>query len=201
MLQKLRDNSSGWIATVILGLLIIPFAFFGLEQYMVQRTNNYVAQIDAPPRGWQSAPSWWPVSVFWDHEQITSEEFRTSFEQARQQARVEQGEAFDARVFESADTKRAILEGLIDQRIQRMEARNSGVVVDDALMRRTIQQIPEFQVDGRPDPLADVQRHRHPDRAVLDRRVALLPDHSAVDHRQQVVVAAGMVACLHPILE
>ena len=149
MLQKLRDNSSGWIATAILGLLIIPFAFFGLEQYMVQRTDNYVAQIDAPPKGWQSAPSWWPVSVFWDHEQITSEEFRTSFEQARQQARVEQGEAFDARVFESADTKRAILEGLIDQRIQRMEARNSGVVVDDALMRRTIQQIPEFQVDGK----------------------------------------------------
>ena len=35
MLQKLRDKTSGWIATVILGLLIIPFAFFGLEQYMV----------------------------------------------------------------------------------------------------------------------------------------------------------------------
>ena len=49
MLQKLRDNSSGWIATAILGLLICPFAFFGLEQYMVQRTDNYVAWIDAPP--------------------------------------------------------------------------------------------------------------------------------------------------------
>ena len=27
MLQKLRDKTSGWIATLILGLLIIPFAF------------------------------------------------------------------------------------------------------------------------------------------------------------------------------
>ena len=149
MLQKLRDKTSGWIATVILGLLIIPFAFFGLEQYLVQRTDNYVAQIDAPPAWWQSAPSWWPLSVFWDHEQITVDEFRTAFEQARQQRRQEQGESFDARAFESADNKRAILETLVNQRIQRIAARTSDVVVSDALMRNTIQEIPAFQVDGK----------------------------------------------------
>lgn len=148
MLQKLRDNTSGWIATAIIGLLIIPFAFFGLEQYVVQRTDNSVAKIDAPPNWWQSAPSWWPVSVFWEHDQITVDQFRASYEQARQQARAQQGEAFDARAFESADTKRAILDGLIDQRIQRMAAARSGVVVSDALVRKTIQDIPAFQVDG-----------------------------------------------------
>ena len=148
MLQKLRDNTSGWVATVIIGLLIIPFAFVGLEQYAVQRTDNHVAQIDAPPDWWQGAPSWWPVSVFWDHEQITVDEFVKSYEQARQQARTQQGEAFDARAFEAADNKRAILDGLIDQRIQRMAAGKSGVVVSDALMRKTIQEIPAFQVDG-----------------------------------------------------
>ena len=149
MLQKLRDNTSGWIATVIIGLLVVPFAFVGLEQYAVQRTDNHVAQIDAPPDWWQSAPSWWPASLFWDHEQITVDEFRTSYEQARQQARDQQGEAFDARAFETADNKRAILDGLIDQRIQRMAASHSGVVVSDALMRKTIQEIPAFQVDGK----------------------------------------------------
>ena len=45
MLQKLRDKTSGWIATVILGLLIIPFAFFGMESYMSQRMDTYVARI------------------------------------------------------------------------------------------------------------------------------------------------------------
>ena len=94
MLQKLRDKTSGWIATVILGLLIVPFAFFGLEQYLVQRTDNHVAQIDAPPSWWQSAPAWWPMSVFWDHEQITVEEFRTAFEQARQLAALIPGARF-----------------------------------------------------------------------------------------------------------
>lgn len=149
MLQKLRDNTTGWIATVIIGLLIIPFAFVGLEQYVVQRTDSHVAKIDAPPNWWQSAPSWWPLSVFWDHEQITVDEFRASYEQSRQQARAQQGEAFDARAFETADNKRALLAVLIDQRIQRMAARNAGVVVSDTLMRKTIQEIPAFQVDGK----------------------------------------------------
>jgi len=148
MLQKLRDKTSGWIATVILALLIVPFAFFGVEEYLVQRTDNHVAQIDTPPGWWQSAPSWWPVSVLWGHEKITVDEFRTSFEQARQQARTQQGEAFDARAFEAADNKRAILDALVDQRIQRIAASQSGVVVSEALLRKTIREIPAFQVDG-----------------------------------------------------
>ena len=44
MLQTLRDKTSGWIATVILGLLIVPFAFFGMESYMSERVDNYVAR-------------------------------------------------------------------------------------------------------------------------------------------------------------
>lgn len=149
MLQKLRDKTSGWIATVILGLLVVPFALVGVQDYLVQRNDNFVATIDAPPAWWQSAPSWWPLSVFWEHEQITADEFRTRFEQVRQQERARQGEAFDAREFEKLDNKHAILDGLIDQRIQKLASQHAGVVVSDALVRKTIQEIPAFLVDGR----------------------------------------------------
>jgi len=152
MLQKLRDKTTGWIATVILGLLIVPFAFFGIEQYMVQRTDNYVAKIDAPPTWWQTAPAWWPVSVFWRHDEIAIDDFRAAYERARQQARTEQGAAFDGRAFESADNKRAILDSLIDQRVQRMSAQQSGVVVSESQVRDTIQGITAFQVDGKFNP-------------------------------------------------
>lgn len=152
MLQKLRDKTSGWIATVILGLLIVPFALVGVQDYLVQRNDNFVATIEAPPGWWQSAPSWWPASVFWEREQITADEFRGRFEQVRQQQRAEQGEAFDAREFENVDNKRAILDGLIDQRIQRMASRHADVVVSDVLVRKTIQDIPAFQVDGKFNP-------------------------------------------------
>lgn len=152
MLQTLRDKTSGWIATVILGLLIIPFALVGLQDYLVQRSDAHVAQIDVPPAWWPTAPSWWPVSVLWDHEQITTQEFRQRFEQARERARTEQGEAFDARAFESAENKRAILESMIDERVQGIAAEQAGVAISDAMVRDAIQSIPAFQVDGRFNP-------------------------------------------------
>ncbi len=149
MLQKLRDKTSGWIATVILGLLIIPFAFVGIEQYLGQRTDSSVARIDAPPAWWPSAPAWWPVSVFWTHEKIGVDEFRNRFEQERQRRRAQQGEAFDARAFESADNKRAILDSLIDARVQQLSAQRQGLVVSNAMVQKAIMDVPGFQVDGK----------------------------------------------------
>lgn len=149
MLQKLRDKTSGWIASVILGLLIIPFAFVGIEQYLVQRTNTAAATVEAPPSWWQSAPSWWPVSVFWQRSEVTIDQFRARFEQVRQQQRTEQGEAFDPRAFETAENKRAVLESLIDREVQRVAAERAGLLVSDELVRKTIESVPAFQVDGK----------------------------------------------------
>lgn len=188
MLQTLRDKTSGWIATVILGLLIVPFAFFGLEQYMVQGSNNTVAVIKAPPAWWSSAPSFWPASVFWRHEEITVDEFRGSFEQVRQQQRSEQGESFDPRAFEQADNKRAVLEMLIDQRVQAMSAERAGIVVSDAMVRETIQAIPAFQIDGK----FDAQRYQL---ALASRVPAQTPaqfDQAVRDSLQQSLVASAV---------
>ena len=49
MLQALREKTSGWFATVILGLLTVPFAFFGMERYLFQRNETFAARIEAPP--------------------------------------------------------------------------------------------------------------------------------------------------------
>lgn len=151
MLQTLRDKSSGWIATVIIGLLTIPFAFFGIEQYMVQRTDMSVATVEAPPAWWSSAPSFWPVSTFWEREQITQQEFREAYERYRQRAREQQGDAFDARAFESAENKREVLDSLIDQRVQKMAAKQAKLTVSDAMVVEAIREVPAFQVDGKFD--------------------------------------------------
>jgi peptidyl-prolyl cis-trans isomerase D len=156
MLQKLREKTSGWIAMTILGLLIIPFALFGLDQYMVQGSASTAATIKAPPTWWSSAPSFWPVSTLWRHEQITVEEFRQRLEQVRQQQQGEQGEAFDAKQFASLENKRAVLDSLVDQKVQAMAAEQAGLVVSDAMVREAIQAIPAFQVDGK----FDLQRYQ-----------------------------------------
>lgn len=157
MLQALRDKSSGWIATVILGLLIVPFAFFGVEQYLVQRSDTYVARIQMPPKWWPNAPDWAIVrKLAWQTEDIGTDEFRNRFEQVRQQQRAQAGDAFDPRAFESIDTKRRILDALIDQRVMRLAAERDGLVVGDAQLRAEIEAIPDFQVDGK----FDTQRYR-----------------------------------------
>ena len=43
MLQALRDKTSGWIAAVILGLVIISFSFFGIQDYIYQRSDSFAA--------------------------------------------------------------------------------------------------------------------------------------------------------------
>ena len=151
MLQTLRDKTSGWIATVILGLLIIPFAFFGMESYLSQKVDTYAARIAQPPTWWPSAPQAWPVSYLWKTHDIDAQDYRQRLETMRMRLRDEQGDAFDSKAFESAENKREILEDMIDEQLMRLAAESDGIVVSDAEIRREIQQIPDFQVDGRFD--------------------------------------------------
>ena len=110
MLQKLREKTSGWIASVILGLLTIPFAFFGVEQYMSRSNETWVAKIEAPPAWWSSAPSTWPVSMLWKREEISAQDFRKQFEGARREQRAQLGDNYDPRAFETPEKKREILD-------------------------------------------------------------------------------------------
>jgi len=144
MLQKLRDKTSGWIVTVILGLLMIPFLFVIDSSYLGGVGSQNVAKVAAPPTWWKSAPSWWPVSFLWQHHEISSNDFRVRFEQARQQARQEQGEDFDPRQFESTESKLAVLDQMIDEQVVRLAGEQSGIVIGDGAVREYISSIPAF---------------------------------------------------------
>lgn len=152
MLQKLRDKTTGWIATAVLGLLIIPFVFVGVNEYGSGSTDTTVAKVEAPPAWWSSAPSWWPVSMFWQEEVVTLEEFRTRFEIARSNERAAQGEAFDPREFESLDNKLQVLQLLVDEKVLALAAKRADISVSDAAVRQEIASEPAFQVEGKFDP-------------------------------------------------
>ena len=152
MLQNLRDKTSGWIAGVILGLLTVPFAFFGMDQYLFQRNDTFAAKIEAPPKWWPSSPAVWPVTMLWQRDEISVDEFRSAFERARQDQRQQQGERFDAREFETVANKRKVLDSLVDQRVLQMTADRDGIAIGDAKVRETIEGIPAFQADGKFDP-------------------------------------------------
>lgn len=151
MLQKLREKSSGWIATTIIALLMIPFLFVIDTSYLGGVGSNNVARVQAPPTWWTSAPGFWPFSILWDDAAVTNEEFRTRFEQMRLQARETEGEAFDPREFESDANKRKVLDQLIDEQAMRLAGEQAGIVVGEQAIATYIAQIPAFQRDGKFD--------------------------------------------------
>ncbi|MFT4197300.1 MAG: SurA N-terminal domain-containing protein [Pseudoxanthomonas sp.] len=152
MLQTLREKTSGWIATLVMGLLIVPFAFVGVNQYLSGGNDTTVARVQAPPTWWPSAPSWWPLSMLWQQENVDQEEYRRTLELVRQRQQAQQGDAFDARAFDSAENKRAIVDQLVNQKALQLAARRMGITVPDQSLREAIANDPTFQSDGKFDP-------------------------------------------------
>ena len=153
MLQFLRDKSSGWVATVVLGLLVVPFAIFGIDQYSTTGADaTVVARIDTPPSYWKGAPNVWPVTMLYDHHEITVDEYRSRLEQLRQEQRTQLGANFDAIEFDKVENKRALVERMIDEKIGAIAASAQGLVVSDADVQREIAAVPGFQVAGKFDP-------------------------------------------------
>ena len=153
MLQALRDKTSGWIAIAIVAVLAVPFAFFGMEQYLFQNNADYAAKVEAPPKWWRSAPDVWLVrKLAWSTTEVSAEEFRQAFDAMREQRREAEGENFDARGFETMESKREILEQLIDRAVLALAAERANIVVGNEQVQAIIGSIPAFQVDGRFDP-------------------------------------------------
>jgi len=148
MLQTLRDKASGWLVTVVLGLLMIPFLFVVDGSYFGGVGVQNVGRVAVPPAWWSSAPSWWPLSYFWNHQEISIEEFRRYFEQSRMLARQQQGDGFDAREFETIENKRAVLEELIDRKVVHLAAANAQISISDQTINAYIGSLPEFQDNG-----------------------------------------------------
>ncbi len=143
MLQSIREKTSGWIATVILGLIILTFAFFGIEGYLQSDVVSYAARIEGPAKFW----------IFGKQKHdISQNEFQESLRVAREQRRAQLGDAFDAAEFEKVENKRAVLDGLIDLTIAKMAAERDGMAVANASVQKVIAEDPEFQKNGKFDP-------------------------------------------------
>ncbi len=131
MLQAIRDRITGLVAIFVLGLLAVPFLFFGLESYIRAVPQDAVATVG--------------------DDEISSSEFQTSFARYRANLRQSQGEAYDEIATNQPIVRREHLEGMIDQLLLRQHARQLGMDITDAALVRILSDIPQFQIDGRFD--------------------------------------------------
>lgn len=136
MLQTLREKTTGWVASVILGLLIVPFAFFGVNNYFSTQAETWVAKVG--------------------EKEISQNEFRQRFDAYRNQMRQMMGESFDPLSVETPESKRRILDSLVEEEMMRQAADQLGLSVAPIHLRKEIEQIPAFQTEGK----FDVQQYK-----------------------------------------
>lgn len=127
------------MAFTILGLVIITMAFFGVESYFSPKIETYSAKIEGPAKFWI-----WGKQV----REIPQDRFQRRFEQARQAERNRQGEAFDSARFEAVESKREVLDRLIDEEVMAMAAERDGITIGEAEVAAELKQMEEFQVNG-----------------------------------------------------
>lgn len=147
MLQSIREKTSGWIATVVLGFIIIAMAIWGFADYITPKVENYAARIEGPPKI-AALPF---LRMGRQTRDISVEEFRRRFDQVRSQQRQAQGEAFDAAAFESRENKRAVMDALVDQTLLAMAAERDKLGLSKAAVQQQILEVEAFRVNGRFD--------------------------------------------------
>ncbi len=118
------------IITGIIMLLALTFAVWGIESYTRGRSqSDAVAKID--------------------RLSISQREFTE--ELGRQQERLRQvfGRNFDPSTVDTLETRHALLEGMVQQRLVAQAAIKSRLLVSDAALREVIAGIPAFQENGK----------------------------------------------------
>ena len=138
MLQAIRDRVTGIVAIFILGLLAIPFVFFGVDSYVRDVPQDAVASVG--------------------DTEITMSEFQTEFARYRAQLRAQQGEAYSDIEVNRPEARREFLESMIDQRLLVNYAQRMGLTISPATIAEVISSIPAFQINGQFDVAIYEQR-------------------------------------------
>jgi len=128
VLQAMRERLSGLIAIFIFGILIIPFAFVGVNSYFTSDAVNSVARVN--------------------DVDISVNEFSQGFQNYRRRMQSIMGDQFDADKFDQPMIRRQYLDSLIDQELLKQVSVQAGLSVDDETLARAIRDIGAFQVDG-----------------------------------------------------
>lgn len=130
MLQNIRDNSQGWIAKTIIGLIIALLALTGVEAIFTGGGNTQNA---AKVNG----------------EAISQNELNQAVEMQRRQLLQQLGQDFDASLLDENLLRQSALKGLIERSLLMQGAADAKFTFSQPALDQVIVQTPEFQVDGR----------------------------------------------------
>ena len=134
MLQQIRERAQGWIAWFIVILISIPFALWGIQEYLGVGSEQAVATVNG--------------------QEITEREFERGYREFRQRLRQQLGANYRPELFDEARLREEVLNSMIRNQLILQSAADMGLSAGDDLVRAMIVSIPGFSVAGRFDQQA-----------------------------------------------
>ena len=129
MLQNIRDNSQGWIAKTIIGIIVMLLALTGFDTIFNAASNSRTA---AEVNG----------------EEISLDELNQAMNMQRRQLAQQLGGNFDPSMLDDKLVRESSLRALIDRALLLQGAREADFAFSETALDQLILQTPEFSVDG-----------------------------------------------------
>jgi len=126
MLQSIRDYTQGWIAGVIISIIILTFVLWGIHGYVAGSGNsNIVAEVN--------------------DVEITKDQLSVAYQRLRRQVQSQSGSAY---IKDEAVLKQRALQAIIDIEVLKQGSLAQGFYISNAQIDNYLQNMPEFQVEG-----------------------------------------------------
>jgi peptidyl-prolyl cis-trans isomerase D len=128
MLTAIRERATGWIAWVIVTLLVIPFALWGINSYFEGGSEVSVASVNG--------------------DDISTYTYQEDLAQQSQALSERLGSNFDPQLLDTLGIRQRVLDNLINNQLLNQYTRDQNFRVSDNQLSQIIQSEPAFQVDG-----------------------------------------------------
>ena len=126
MLGAIRKKSKGWVAYLIVGLITVPFALFGIQQYAGSSANAVIAIVDG--------------------EDITVNTYYQKFNTQQRNLQQQLGSSYSDEI--DYALRQTLIDTLINEKLLENFTNSMKLVTLEEEVRSLIQSNPVFQVDG-----------------------------------------------------
>ena len=126
MLSAIRNKSKGWVAYLIVGLITVPFALFGIQDYVSRSANNSIATVDGEDID---------INIYY-------QELNTQQRNLQQQL----GAAYTQEIDDAI--KQTLLDSMINEKLIENYANSLDIVTLDDEVKSVIELNQAFSVDG-----------------------------------------------------
>ena len=128
MLTTIREKAQGWIAWVIVIIISVPFALWGINEYFSAQEKVVIAEING--------------------DELYSQEFQEVVRKQRSALRQQFGGNIDNKIFETKAFKLRVLNEMITQRLVSADIQNHTYQIGDEQLAIYLRSNPAFQIDG-----------------------------------------------------